>query len=126
MYQKTKYLTIDTHSRATKWYMGYGSVLLRLVQSQRRNGYKNMIVEMTHVSGRNYFSFFEVDAIANIVWLKFANHFLWLFVFLRKFRKLGKSRCVKVSSFTCLLVTNLVIILCHIGFLELIHKIRKW
>ena len=47
MNQKTKYLTIDTHSRASKWYMGYGSVLLRLggVRSQRRNGYKNMIVE---------------------------------------------------------------------------------
>ena len=49
MNQKTKYLTIDTHSRASKWYMGYGSVLLRLggVRSQRRNGYKNMIVEIT-------------------------------------------------------------------------------
>ena len=48
MNQKTKYLTLDTHSRASKWYMGYGSVLLRLggVRSQRRNGYKNMIVEM--------------------------------------------------------------------------------
>ena len=48
MNQKTKYLTIDTHSRASKWYMGYGSVLLRLggVRSQRRNGYKNMIVEI--------------------------------------------------------------------------------
>ena len=51
MNQKTKYLTIDTHSRASKWYMGYGSVLLRLggVRSQRRNGYKNMIVEI-HLS----------------------------------------------------------------------------
>ena len=37
MIQKTKYLTIDTHSRASKW--GYGSVLLRLggVRSQRPN-----------------------------------------------------------------------------------------
>ena len=48
MYQKTKYLTIDTHSRASKWYMSYGSVQLRLggVRSQRRNGYKNMILEI--------------------------------------------------------------------------------
>ena len=39
MNQKNKYLTIDTHSRASKWHMGYGSVLLRLggVRSQSPN-----------------------------------------------------------------------------------------
>ena len=30
MNQKNKYLILDTLSRGSKWYMGYGSVLLRL------------------------------------------------------------------------------------------------
>ena len=51
MNQKTKYLTTFTYGRGSKWYMGYGSVLLRLggVRSQRRNGYKNMIVEISEL-----------------------------------------------------------------------------
>ena len=46
--KKNKYLTTFTYGRGSKWYMDYGSVLLRLggVRSQRRNGYKNMIVEI--------------------------------------------------------------------------------
>ena len=48
MNQKTKYLTTFTHGRASKWYMEYGSVSLRFggVWRQRRNGYKNMILEI--------------------------------------------------------------------------------
>ena len=39
MNQKNKYLTTFTYGRGSKWYMGYGSVLLRLggVQSQSPN-----------------------------------------------------------------------------------------
>ena len=39
MNQKNKYLILDALSRGSKWYMGYGSVLLRLggVRSQSPN-----------------------------------------------------------------------------------------
>ena len=58
MNQKNKYLTTFTYGRGSKWYMGYGSVLLRLggVRSQSPNQrlpYK--LVDMTghfHINAR--------------------------------------------------------------------------
>ena len=56
--KKNKYLTIDTHSRASKWHMGYGSVLLRLgaVRSQSPNRLqkyyiRDMTVIYSHMVG---------------------------------------------------------------------------